>query len=199
MCVFFKPGFPGPDKSKAIFAWKQAHAGSAPLTHIFWQQAFLIWRYRFICSWSKNTEWKVISGFRLWGMFDRTAVCTFCFLPSVHAPLKYGNLSCIICNERTKSARKSFVPSVLQRYARDICWILSVLCCRSVHIPLPCVLVWQSKHCKVQEGPKKKVCQVIRFDEWRRKRPFIGSCRRGCVWLQRLLKAQLLFSAHTDI
>lgn len=70
-------------------------------------------------------------------------------------------------------------------------------CVAHQFIPLPCVLVWQSKHCKVQEGPKKKVCQVIRFDEGCRNRPFIGSCRRGCVWLQRLLKAQLLFSAHT--
>lgn len=58
-------------------------------------------------------------------------------------------------------------------------------------------LCFASKRCKVQEGLKRNVWKVLRFDEWCRKRVFISSRRRKCVSFQRLLRAQLLFSAYT--
>lgn len=113
-------------------------------------EAFLIWRSRFICSVIQKYRmeihpWLAVMGYVL----SNSCVYILLSTTSARSP-KIWKPVCIICSEQAKSARKSFVPSVRQREARGIRGTPSVLCCRSVQIPPP-----QPGHCVLQANAAK--------------------------------------------
>lgn len=171
VCVF-QPGFPSLDKSKVRphaniwiyllgdrLMWLCATDTHFLATRPFWFGAIDLFAHE-----PKMLNGNFNSGFRSRGVFYWTTACTFCFLPSVRAPLKYGKLSCIICNEQNKICKKiicSFSSSALsmRHSPNSVCPVLRISSCSPA---VAVFLCFASKHCKVQEGLKKTGCKVIR-------------------------------------